>query len=51
MGFVPTTARVAKAMQVPEHEVIDMEQRLGAPDASLDAPVSRDDDDGRSRST
>ncbi|HXU71255.1 MAG TPA: RNA polymerase factor sigma-32 [Polyangia bacterium] len=51
MGFVPTTARVAKAMQVPEHEVIDMEQRLGAPDASLDAPVSsygREDND-RSR--
>jgi RNA polymerase sigma-32 factor len=49
LGFVPTTARVAKAMQVPEHEVIDMEQRLGAPDASLDAPVSRDDDNDRSR--
>ena len=49
MGFVPTTARVAKAMQVPEHEVIDMEQRLGAPDASLDAPVDREDDHARSR--
>jgi RNA polymerase sigma-32 factor len=48
MGFVPTTDRVAKAMQVPEHEVIDMEQRLGSPDASLDAPVDRDDN-GRSR--
>jgi RNA polymerase sigma-32 factor len=49
LGFVPTTARVAKALQVPEHEVIDMEQRLGAPDASLDAPVDRDDDNARSR--
>ena len=49
MGFVPTTDRVAKAMRVPEHEVIDMEQRLGAPDASLDAPVDRDDDHARSR--
>ncbi len=49
MGFVPTTDRVAKAMHVPEHEVIDMEQRLGAPDASLDAPVDRDDDHARSR--
>jgi RNA polymerase sigma-32 factor len=48
MGFRPTTDRVAKAMQVPEHEVIDMEQRLGAPDASLDAPLDRDDN-GRSR--
>ncbi|HWE28351.1 MAG TPA: RNA polymerase factor sigma-32 [Polyangia bacterium] len=50
MGFVPTTDRVAKAMSVPEHEVIDMEQRLGAEDASLDAPVTRgDDDNSRSR--
>jgi RNA polymerase sigma-32 factor len=49
MGFVPTTDRVAKAMHVPEHEVIDMEQRLGAPDASLDAPVDREDDHARSR--
>jgi RNA polymerase sigma-32 factor len=49
MGFVPTTDRVAKAMRVPEHEVIDMEQRLGAPDASLDAPVDREDDHARSR--
>jgi len=38
-------------MQVPEHEVIDMEQRLGAEDSSLDAPVhrGREDDDARSR--
>jgi RNA polymerase sigma-32 factor len=43
MGFSPTTARVAKAMRVPETEVIDMEQRLGAPDASLDAPIDRED--------
>src|SRR5437763_55501 len=51
MGFVPTTDRVAKAMHVPEHEVIDMEQRLGSEDTSLDAPVNRgrDDDDARSR--
>src|SRR5947209_5523410 len=51
MGFKPTSERVAKAMHVPEHEVIDMEQRLGAEDTSLDAPVNRgrDDDDARSR--
>ncbi|MCU1277319.1 MAG: putative polymerase, sigma 70 family subunit, partial [bacterium] len=48
MGFVPTSERVAKSMRVPEHEVIDMEQRLGSPDASLDAPVDREDN-GRSR--
>jgi RNA polymerase sigma-32 factor len=29
--------------------VIDMEQRLGAPDASLDAPIDREDDHARSR--
>ncbi|HEY2748899.1 MAG TPA: RNA polymerase factor sigma-32 [Polyangia bacterium] len=45
MGFVPTTDRVAKALNVPEHEVIDMEQRLGAPDASLDAPLASHGDD------
>ncbi len=49
MGFVPTTDRVAKAMSVPEHEVIDMEQRLGSPDASLDAPADRGEDGGRTR--
>jgi RNA polymerase sigma-32 factor len=48
MGFRPTTERVAATMHVPEAEVIDMEQRLGAPDASLDAPVDREDN-GRSR--
>jgi RNA polymerase sigma-32 factor len=49
MGFVPSTARVAKAMRVPEHDVIEMEQRLGAEDASLDAPLARDGEEGRSR--
>jgi RNA polymerase sigma-32 factor len=52
MGFVPTTDRVARALRVPEHEVIDMEQRLGGEDLSLDAPVHRgggEEDDSRSR--
>lgn len=49
MGFVPTSDRVAKALDVPVDEVIDMEQRLDAPDASLDAPVDRDEDNSRSR--
>jgi RNA polymerase sigma-32 factor len=48
MGFVPSTDRVARAMKVPESEVIDMEQRMGMPDASLDAPIDREDP-GRSR--
>jgi RNA polymerase sigma-32 factor len=49
-GFVPTPAAVAKAMQLPEAEVIEMEQRMGAPDASLDSPLDRRGDEGsRSR--
>jgi RNA polymerase sigma-32 factor len=48
LGFSPTADRVAAAMQVSEHEVIDMEQRLGSPDASLDAPFDREEN-GRSR--
>jgi RNA polymerase sigma-32 factor len=51
MGFSPSAARVAKALNVPEAEVRDMEQRLAGPDASLDAPafVGGDDDKARSR--
>ena len=48
LGFVPSTENVARVMQVPESEVIDMEQRLGSPDSSLDAPIDREDE-GRSR--
>jgi RNA polymerase sigma-32 factor len=48
MGFTPSAKNVARAMQLPEGEVVEMEQRLGAPDASLDAPIDREDD-GRSR--
>jgi RNA polymerase sigma-32 factor len=49
-GFLPSAANIAKAMSVPEAEVVDMQQRLGAPDASLDAPLYKDSDDpGRSR--
>ncbi len=37
------------ALDVPEREVVDMEKRLAASDLSLDAPVSRDGDDGRTQ--
>jgi RNA polymerase sigma-32 factor len=47
-GFSPTTEAVAKALDVSEREVIEMERRLGAGDLSLDAPVSRDEEGGRS---
>lgn len=47
MGFEPTTEAIAKALDVPEREVIDMEKRLAAGDLSLDAPVGNDEDGGR----
>ncbi len=45
-GFDVTTARLAESLDVTEREVIDMERRLAAPEASLDAPVGGGDDDG-----
>src|SRR5580698_251096 len=45
-GFQPTTALLAEKLDVPEREVIDMERRLAAPEASLDAPLGSGDDDG-----
>ncbi len=47
MGFAPTTEAIAKALSVPEREVIDMEKRLAAGDLSLDQPIGHDDDGGR----
>jgi RNA polymerase sigma-32 factor len=47
-GFDPSSKALAEALDVPEREVIDMEKRLAAGDLSLDAPVSREDDSGRS---
>jgi RNA polymerase sigma-32 factor len=47
LGFQPTTALLAEKLDVPEKEVIEMERRLAAPEASLDAPLgSGGDDDG-----
>jgi RNA polymerase sigma-32 factor len=45
LGFQPTTALLAEKLDVPEKEVIEMERRLAAPEASLDAPVGTGDDD------
>jgi RNA polymerase sigma-32 factor len=45
-GFQPTTALLAEKLDVPEKEVIEMERRLAAPEASLDAPLGSGDDDG-----
>src|SRR5882724_9342613 len=49
LGFQPTAALLAEKLDVPEREVIDMERRLAAPEASLDAPLGSSDDDGGTR--
>jgi RNA polymerase sigma-32 factor len=46
LGFQPTTALLAEKLDVAEKEVIEMERRLAAPEASLDAPLGSGDDDG-----
>jgi RNA polymerase sigma-32 factor len=46
LGFQPTTALLAEKLDVPEKEVIEMERRLAAPEASLDAPLGGGDDEG-----
>ena len=38
-GFAPEPALLAERLDVREKDVIEMEKRLGAPDASFDAPV------------
>ncbi len=47
LGVDASSEALAAALDVPEREVIDMEKRLAAGDLSLDAPVSRDGEDGR----
>jgi RNA polymerase sigma-32 factor len=44
LGFDPTPQRIAESLDVDVKDVIEMKQRLGSPDASLDAPVGHDDD-------
>lgn len=46
LGFTPTSALLAEKLDVSEKEVIEMERRLAAPEASLDAPLGGGDDDG-----
>lgn len=49
LGFAPTPALLAEKLDVSEHDVIEMEKRLAAPEASLDAPAGTDDDGARTR--
>ncbi|HEX4419570.1 MAG TPA: RNA polymerase factor sigma-32 [Kofleriaceae bacterium] len=49
LGYQPTTALLAEKLDVPEKEVIEMERRLAAPEASLDAPLGSGGDDEGAR--
>jgi RNA polymerase sigma-32 factor len=49
LGFEPSTALLAEKLDVSEKDVIDMERRLAAPEASLDQPFGSDDDGSRTR--
>ncbi len=44
LGFAPTSKLLADRLDVSERDVIEMERRLAAPEASLDAPVGGEDD-------
>ncbi len=44
LGFDPTPKRIAESLNVDEKDVIEMQQRLSSPDASLEAPVGKEDD-------
>ncbi|MEO6950749.1 MAG: RNA polymerase factor sigma-32 [Polyangia bacterium] len=47
-GITPDSLALAEKLGVPERDVISMERRLAQPDLSLDAPVDREESDGRS---
>ena len=45
-GFSADAASIAKALDVREKDVVEMQKRLAAPDASFDAPLSTGDEGG-----
>ena len=45
MGISPSSADIAQRLNVSEADVVDIDRRLAAGEASLDAPVG--DTDGR----
>jgi RNA polymerase sigma-32 factor len=47
-GIVPTNKALGESMNLPEHEVAEMQLRLAASETSLDTPVGREDEGGRS---
>jgi RNA polymerase sigma-32 factor len=46
LGFHPEPALLADRLDVRERDVIEMETRMGSPEASLDAPMAGVDGDG-----
>jgi RNA polymerase sigma-32 factor len=48
-GIAPTTEILAQELAVPEREVADMQLRLQAGELSLDVPVGRDEEAGRTQ--
>ena len=49
LGVVPDAKLLAKSLDVSESEVVEMEKRLAAPDASLHAPLGADESGTRTR--
>jgi RNA polymerase sigma-32 factor len=43
-GFTPTPKLIAQALDVKEKEVVEMQQRLGGRDLSVDAPTTEGED-------
>ncbi len=48
-GFEVTPKLLAQRLNVTEQEVMDMDQRLGHDELSLDAPINPGEDDGKTR--
>jgi len=48
-GVEPTAAKLAELLDARESDVVDMDMRMGAPDASLDAPLEGGEGDSSTR--
>ncbi|MDL2271632.1 RNA polymerase factor sigma-32 [Desulfovibrio sp. OttesenSCG-928-I05] len=48
-GFDPDASKLSKSLNVSEHQVIEMEQRMDGSDVSLDAPLGGNENPGASR--
>ena len=48
-GVDPTAENIAKELDVSTEEVVEMQKRMAAPDASLNAPLGNDDEGGSTR--